>query len=341
MTDSSEKTSARPTLRTISKMTGFAVATVSRALKDAPDIGVETKARVRQVAKEIGYRPNRAGVRLRTGKTNVVALVLSAEDHVMNHTAQLIYSISDTLKGSPYHLVVMPFAPTDPPMTPIEYIVETGSADGVIFNQVQPNDPRAAHLLENNIPFATHGQTGLGERHPSYDFDNAAYACIAVDRLIELGRKHLYLVPPPLDQNYAQNMVAGFQEQIARRGIRGTVSELIRNDSPVALIEQQMTSVMRHEDRPDGLIFASSSSTMAGVAAAESLGLEIGRDFDVVSKDALTFLTLFRKEIVVIQEDVSKAGRYLAKALIDVIEGRDALSKNVLERPSVTRITDK
>ncbi|EJZ17429.1 LacI family DNA-binding transcriptional regulator, partial [Rhizobium sp. Pop5] len=61
----------RPTLKTIAFMTGLGVTTVSRALKDAPDIGAETKERVRMVARQLGYQPNRAGVRLRTGKTNV------------------------------------------------------------------------------------------------------------------------------------------------------------------------------------------------------------------------------------------------------------------------------
>ena len=69
----------RPTLKTIAAATGLAIATVSRALKDAPDIGEDTKRRVRETATLLGYRPNRAGVRLRTGKTNVIALVLSTE----------------------------------------------------------------------------------------------------------------------------------------------------------------------------------------------------------------------------------------------------------------------
>ena len=73
----------RPTLKTIAAATGLAIATVSRALKDAPDIGEETKRRVRETAERLGYRPNRAGVRLRTGKTNVIALVLSAEADVI------------------------------------------------------------------------------------------------------------------------------------------------------------------------------------------------------------------------------------------------------------------
>jgi len=86
--------SDRPTLKTIAAETGLAIATVSRALKDASDISEDTKKRVRETAERLGYRPNRAGVRLRTGKTNVIALVLSTEADVMNHTSKLIYSIA-------------------------------------------------------------------------------------------------------------------------------------------------------------------------------------------------------------------------------------------------------
>jgi LacI family transcriptional regulator len=76
----------RPTLKTIAQMTGLGITTVSRALKDAPDIGADTKERVRLIADQIGYQPNRAGVRLRTGKTNVIALVLSIEEELMGFT---------------------------------------------------------------------------------------------------------------------------------------------------------------------------------------------------------------------------------------------------------------
>ena len=72
----------RPTLKTIAALMGLSVTTVSRALKDAPDIGEETKRRIRDLAKHVGYRPNRAGVRLRTGKTNVIALVRSVEEDI-------------------------------------------------------------------------------------------------------------------------------------------------------------------------------------------------------------------------------------------------------------------
>src|SRR4249919_262840 len=86
---------SRPTLKTIAFMTGLGVTTVSRALKDAPEIGEATRRRVQLVAQQVGYRPNRAGVRLRTGKTNVISLVLNTEEQIMGFVSDIIYGISE------------------------------------------------------------------------------------------------------------------------------------------------------------------------------------------------------------------------------------------------------
>src|SRR5688572_29071131 len=164
---SGDGTTARekPTLRTIAQATGLAVATVSRALSDAPDLRAETKALVRRTAEELGYVPNRAGLRLRTGRTQVIALVLSTEHDMMNHTARLISSLAGELRATPYHLNVTPFFPGEDPLRPIRHVVENGLADAVIFNQTLPQDPRVAWLMARGFPFAAHGRTDWAASH--------------------------------------------------------------------------------------------------------------------------------------------------------------------------------
>ncbi len=109
MTTETQKKRAKPTLRTIAELSGLAVPTVSRALNDAPDIGKETKARVRAIARDIGYVPNRAGVRLRTGRTNVISVVMSTENDLSNHTGRFVTAIAQTLRDTAFHLNFTPF----------------------------------------------------------------------------------------------------------------------------------------------------------------------------------------------------------------------------------------
>ena len=323
----------RPTLKTIAAATGLAVATVSRALKDAPDIGEDTKRRVRETAAKLGYRPNRAGVRLRTGKTNVIALVLSTESDIMNHTSRLIYSIAAALRGTAYHLVVMPFFPDQDPMEPIRYIVETGSADGIILNQTKDDDPRIRYMHDHGFPFAAHGRTAMGIDHLYYDYDNEAFGRIGVRALAEQGRKRLYLVAPPRSHMYAQHMIHGFSDEARRAGLAFEVSDSVTSDAGGDLIEAAVAARFAEPDPPDGLLLGSTTAAMAAIAAIERSNRLLGHDFDVVGKEAVPMLRRFRQNILIIREDVGRAGEFLARALVAQIDKRDWTERQGLEVP--------
>jgi len=331
----SDLAAGRPTLKTISKMTGLAIATVSRALHDAPDIGADTKRRVHEVADQIGYRPNRAGVRLRTGKTNVISLVLSTDHDVMNHTARLISSIAGALRGTPYHLIVTPYFPSEDPMEPVRYIVETQSADAVILNQTQPNDPRVAWLIEKGFPFATHGRTNWCDRHPYFDFDNGRFAELGVERLAERGRKHILMLAPRLDQNYAKDMVSGAECMAQAKGVRFEVLKGATSDDGSVVAEEAVRAALAADPSIDGVITASTTTCMSACAAAEDLGRVVGRDIDLYSKEAIPFLKRFRRDIQCVQEDVATAGAFLARAALKRIADPTALPMQGLDTPKL------
>ena len=151
MNDPSALPPRKMTMAELAKLADVDVSTVSRALKDAPDIGEETKKRVQLVARQVGYRPNRAGVRLRTGKTNVISLVLNTDEQLMGFISDIIYGVSEELASSSYHLILTPYSSRNDPMDPIRYVVETHSADGVIISQTEPNDPRVRYLTEHGL----------------------------------------------------------------------------------------------------------------------------------------------------------------------------------------------
>jgi LacI family transcriptional regulator len=322
----------KPTLKTIARATGLAVATVSRALGDAPDLRADTKALVRRVADELGYVPNRAGLRLRTGRTQVISLVMSAEHDMMNNTARLISSLAGALRTTTFHLNVSYFFPGEDPLKPIRHIVEMGLADAVIFNQTRPDDARVAWLMERGFPFATHGRTQWADRHPWADYDNGAFGAIAVRRLVRAGRRRIAMVAPPLNQNYAKDMVAGAARAAAELGAAVRVMPNVTSDQPGAAVQAALAAVL--PDGIDGLVCASTSSAMAAVAALEAEGMRLGREIDLVAKEAIPFLSLFRREIIALEEDVARAGDVLARAAIRAIREPEAPPLQDLEVPT-------
>jgi len=108
--------------------------TLSKALKDAPDIKTSTKDRVKLIAKEIGYQPDRAGQRLRTGKTNVIALVINTDASLFSMPSDFINGVNEALRNTDYHVVLAPYLHEDDPMKSVRQLVETQAADGLILS---------------------------------------------------------------------------------------------------------------------------------------------------------------------------------------------------------------
>ncbi|WP_157014392.1 LacI family transcriptional regulator [Mesorhizobium xinjiangense] len=328
-----EKDGQRPTLKTIAFMTGLGVTTVSRALKDAPEIGEATRRRVQLVARQIGYRPNRAGVRLRTGKTNVISLILNTEDEVTGFLSDIIYGISEALADTPYHLVVTPYSRTNDPLEPVRYVVETGSADGIIISRTEPDDPRVRYMVEHDFPFATHGRTAMGVTHPFHDYDNHAYAAQAVRTLVGAGRRKLALLPPPPFLTYYNETRNGFSEGLLETGASEAPFPSAHLDLPLDRIRALAADLMCRKNRPDGIVSSGAGATIALVAGIEEAGLELGHDVDIVSKQSTQFLHWFRRQIFIAHEDFTLAGRDVARALIKRIGGARPETLQAISRP--------
>ena len=310
----------RPTLKTIAHMAGLGVSTVSQALKDSADISEETRARVKLIARQIGYRPNRAGVRLRTGKTNVISVVLNTQEEGSGVVSNMVFGISNALVDTPYHLVVTPYSHDDP-MAPIRYIVETGSADGVIISRIQPNDPRVRYLTDHGVAFATHGRTEMGIEHPHYDYDNEAFAVEALRQLKSNGRKRTVLLGPPPGLTFHKHTHLGFERGLQLHGLSGSAIGSYNIDSSLQDIRLLGMELARRHDRPDGIVSSSATASMALATGLADGGMAIGRDYDIVTKHSTEILALTWPRIMVMHEDFREAGFELARMVMARIGG--------------------
>ena len=323
----------KPTLKTISELSGLAITTVSRALSNAPDISISTKEKVKKIADEIGYIPDRAGVRLRTGRTNVISLIMSTDSEIMDMTGRLISSIALGLRGTPYHLNMTHHFPGDDPMKPIKYIVETGSADALIFNQVQPNDPRVHYLIEKRFPFTMHGRSCPNEKQSFVDYDNGEFAKIAIEKLVKKNRKHILMITPPQNQSYGLEMVQSAKNTAEKHNISLIIAPIITSDSSITLISDTVSKQIINNKKIDGILVGTPKGAMAAVAGFEKLNLTVGQDIDIVAKDAVNFLKLFRNQIIVINENVEIAGKKLAEAAIHAAQNPDSEPIQYIDRP--------
>jgi len=246
-------------------MTGLAITTISRALNNAPELSDETRIRVQKIAAEIGYVPDRTALRLKTGRTHVVSLILDPHDEILNFSQSMVSGLSSAFRGTPYHLVITPTAGGSSPLDPINYVLRNKMADGVIFSRTEPHDARVQLLLDNNFPFVSHGRTELGVAHPYVDYDNFTFAYEAAKRLAAKGRKHVSMISANPRFTFGHHLRDGLMraaqetlkevERVTRRGI--VINTFMLDDSPsLRAFVERMTRINKGRalyTRPDRL----------------------------------------------------------------------------------------
>ncbi|MGE7367474.1 LacI family transcriptional regulator [Neorhizobium sp. NPDC001467] len=311
----------KPTLRTIAQITGLAVTTVSRALAGAPQIALETRQRVAQVAAEIGYLPDRAAQRLRTGRTNVISLILDPHEEILGYATSMINGLTSALRGTPYHLVISPHFSDSPQIEPVSHILRNRLADGIIFTRTQPMDDRVKLLMQNDFPFICHGRTELATPHPFVDYDNFAFAYRAAKKLIASGCTKLAIVLPPETFTFAHHMRHGFMAAVREEGVDFEIAEGVTLDSKSDAIRRHFDARLRGPSPPDGFVCGGEVVAMAIMAACYDRGLLPGREVDFVAKQTSGLFDQIRPRIETIYEDLTQAGLLMGQLLLRRIAG--------------------
>jgi len=322
-----------PTLKTVAGLTGLSQSTVSLCLRGGGGVKQSTREKIERVAREIGYVPNRAGVRLRTGKTNVLSLVLSASRDTLDFTRQLIQGIGAEIDGTRFHLNVIPEFARSESVGAVRYILRNRSADGVILTHTSARDPRVQILMDADFPFVCHGRTEFYTPHPYHDFDAAKFVEIAVARLAARGRRRILLaVADNGTTNYA-TILAGFMRAAAQTGSTG---EIVRDSAAIGTAGNARRYGRSLAGRPepfDAIVSNNELTALAIVGGLQSKGVRLGEDYDFICKQTTEILPTLHPGMDTVKEDLLATGRELVSLLIRRVEGEAPERLQTLHAP--------
>lgn len=325
----------KPTLRSIASITGLAVTTVSRALLNAPQIAIETRQRVHKVARDIGYQPDRAAQRLKTGRTNVIAVLLDLHEEILGYGNSIMYGLTGSVQDTPYHLILMPNFRNSSNIEAVEYIVRNNLADGMVFAATEPFDARVRLLLENGFPFVCHGRTEFSTSHPWVDYDNYAFAYEATRRLITKGRRKVGVVLPPKRLNYSQHIRHGFMTAVREAGVAFEISEDIDLASPIDQIRDHVRRRAAAGDGPDGFVCPGEVLALATITGQSDAGQTLGVEYDIIAKQTSRLLTHIQPKVETIYEDLAEAGEKLGRIIMARIANPDGDNLQFLQAPQL------
>ena len=141
----------RLTIKDVARAAGVSLTTVSHALNDRGYVDPETRARVKRVAAELGYRPNLRAQRLRTGRTNSIAVFFSMPLAIaggparMGFMMEVVASAAEAAMRRGLSLVLVP------PLADAGGFLDGLDIDGAIVIEPVLGDPQIAGLLRRGV----------------------------------------------------------------------------------------------------------------------------------------------------------------------------------------------
>lgn len=309
--------SSRPTMRDVAALAGVALKTVSRVVNGVSTVDPELAGRVRSAADKLGYRPNLAASNLRSGRTNIVGLLL--EDVGNPFSAALHRSIEDYMRDRGMLLLTASLDEDPDRERELASRLIDSRVDGLI---IVPASPDHRYLV---------AEQGRGtsivfvDREPqplvadTVVADNRHSAARAVAHLASTGRRRIGYLGDTLAIQTARERYQGYLDAHSELGIEppdGFAHHGLRTIE--AAREATLTLLMRNPP-PDALFTSQNLVTVGAVHALHSVGRQ--HDIALVGFDDVQFGETLDPAITVIAQDTVAIGRKASELLFARIAG--------------------
>ena len=321
-------------LRQIADSLGLSVTTVSRALKDGPEVRPETRAKVQAAAEAAGYVPNLRGIALKTGRTHMLAVVLPLETtHELSDLARLplIEGMTRAAQSLGYTLNVQSTIPDEDPLQSIRKIAQLGASDGIIVTRMAQNDARLTWLGDSGIPFVSFGRAGPDDTHSYVDIDNHRIAKEATAYLLGRGHTRIALQVLSVADVSSTDRVLGYTDALNAAGIDINPELVCTDGFSFSACEMAVLRILALPNPPTALICANEIGYLSALSALRKCP---GKDLEIVTRDNTGLSGFLEKRVVTHSVDMTNVGKKLVKALVNRIEDPSSPATQTVIAPS-------
>jgi LacI family transcriptional regulator len=309
--------SPRPTIRDVAEQAGVSIATVSRVLNDRADVSVETRERVREVARSVGYSADPAARALATQRTRLVGVVVG--DNAGHRDLSLVFfgkvlaAISRRLAHAEYEALLQ--------------AVDGGvqhRLDAAILIGVDGDDPAVADLFDRGVPVVGVDVRISGGRTAFVGSDHADGVRLALAHLYALGHRRIAHLAGAAHTVAGAERIAAFQRETDRLGLAAPGDYVREGDFSSASGYRETCALLALSERPTAIVAASDLMALAALQAIRDVGLEPGTDVAIVGFDDLEAAALAHPPLTTIRQDRQELGTVAAERAIELSEDPDA-----------------
>ncbi|MEC7941715.1 MAG: LacI family DNA-binding transcriptional regulator [Pseudomonadota bacterium] len=316
--------------------------TISRALNGYPDVNPNTRQKVLQAAKDIGYKANPTARRLASGKSRNIGIILPANTRMFISPAfsKVLAGASAFLTKYDYQLIVTTTAECQEEQQVYADFISSGMVDGLFIVRTRKNDERIAMLNERNFPFVCLGYIEGFRDDMFVDVDNNNAFYQLTKRQIDLGHKRIAFLDAPIELTLSQSRKQGYLRAMKEANLEVN-EQWLRNgelDEDAAMIMTQ--EIMSLAQYPTSILCADDIMALGTIAACEKLGYEPGFNIAIAGYGDYEHSRYSKPSITTLRYDTLTVGEEMAKLMMNRLENTNFTIKNWYQAEIIARKSD-
>jgi LacI family transcriptional regulator len=301
--------------------------TVSKALRNHPDISIEMKEKVKKIAEELGYTPNLIAKNLTSKKTFTLGVVIP--DLENSFFAYATDSIIDAASERKYNIFVTVSRENQQnEVTNIRNLIGM-RVDGLLVCVSQQSvDVKIFEEIEKlNIPLVFFDRQPENLNFHSVVFGDSPGAISALDSIIAEGYTKIAHIAGYTDISVGRNRKEGFLAAIENNGLKINPEWIIEGGYEVKDGYDAFMKLYSAQNLPE-IFFSVNDRVALGVyQAAANVGLKIPDDIGVVAYGFNETAQTFTPTLSIINQDPRKLGEIAIEMLVDKIEKKNRFFK--------------
>lgn len=316
------------TLRDIAQALNLSISTISKALNDSHEIGMETKNKVLDYAKAHHYSPNRMAKGLKEGKSRSIGVVVCSLDN--NVIAQMLDGIHKVTTDKSYQIIIMQSKESQEQEQACIELLYAGGVDGILISPACETIDFSylISLQESGLPVVLFDRLIDQINTHKVGANNFKGAYDATTHLIANGYKNIAHLNTNTILNIATERLNGYKKALADHGISYRPALLRSCDYKDANtlnadLEEALKYYMRMEDKPDAIFTATDQISTRCLVLLNKLGYKIPEDVALIGFTNTELADAFSPSLSTVHQPAFEIGQLAADKLISLIEKKN------------------
>lgn len=318
-------------IKDVAREANVSIATVSRVLNDIDVVNEETKKKVQDAIKKLGYRPNIVARSLKTQRTRTIGIVVpdissqlypeivrGAEDvaNIYKYNVMLCNSDCDLEKEKEYLRVLS------------EKMV-----DGVLYMSSSLEDETLDLINELNLKTILVETSNKEGNLPSVSIDNVKAAYEATKYVISKGRKNIAFIGIEKNEKNAWGMrCEGYEKALVESGMEINTNICYFNNLKIKSGKEGITKILNNKESFDAVVCASDEIAIGAINTLRENGIRVPEDVSVIGFNNIEMAKNFYPAITTVAQPMYDMGSVAMRMLIKLLNKQE-LEKSYFELP--------